>query len=321
MKPTEHPQTVCPTTSVSHRFLVLLAAYNGANWIRAQIESILGQVGVNVRLVVRDDRSQDSTIAIVREIAATDTRVELLHSDAASGSASQNFFSLIRSCDATGFDFIALSDQDDIWDPDKLYQAAALLTNSQSCAYSSAVTAIWPTGRPRLLQQNCPVTESDYLLEGAGQGCTFVLSVLLYARLRSFLTAHESLTRDIYFHDWAIYALTRTWGLKWTFNPRSTMTYRQHSSNDTGARSSLGGIAMRLRRIRQGWYIQQLLRISELCRAASENDPTITCWYTILRAPKGWRRRITLVQFLLRGGRRRASDNVILTLAALAGWI
>jgi rhamnosyltransferase len=300
---------------------VLLAAYNGANWIREQIDSILRQVGVDIRLVVRDDGSQDSTTTIVREIAASDARVELLHSEAPSGSASQNFFSLIRSCDAAGFDFVALSDQDDIWDADKLHQAAALLTNNHSSAYSSAVTAVWPAGRPRLLKQNSSVTESDYLLEGAGQGCTFVLSVSLYTRLRSFLAAHESLTRDIYFHDWAIYALTRTWALKWTFNPRSTMIYRQHSGNDTGARSSLQGVAMRIRRIRQGWYIQQLLQISELCRAGSENDRMISRWYTILRSPKGWQRRLTLVQLLIRGGRRRVSDNVILTFAALAGWI
>jgi rhamnosyltransferase len=159
------------------------------------------------------------------------------------------------------------------------------------------------------------------LLEGAGQGCTFVLSATHYARLRAFLTLHESLTRDIYFHDWAIYALTRAWSLKWAFNPRSTMLYRQHGGNDTGARSSLRGVSMRLSRIRQGWYRQQLLTISALCHAASETDPTIMIWYTVLRAPRSWDRRSSLVRLLLRGGRRRALDNVILTFAALAGWI
>jgi rhamnosyltransferase len=52
------------------RVLVLLAAYNGAKWIVQQIETILNQKCVDVRLVISDDGSSDATLAKVREFAA-----------------------------------------------------------------------------------------------------------------------------------------------------------------------------------------------------------------------------------------------------------
>jgi rhamnosyltransferase len=316
-----HPDTLRRTESSLPKVLVLLAAYNGADCIREQIESVLRQTNVEVHLVVRDDCSTDSTITIVRECAAIDSRIELLLSSAPSGSASQNFFSLIRTRDAAGFGFVALSDQDDIWNSDKLHSAIELLTKTQSDGYSSAVTAVWPTGKSRLLRQNSLTTESDYLFEGAGQGCTFVLSASLYTQLSSALTVHEPLTRDIHFHDWAIYALTRTWSLKWIFNPVSTMLYRQHDGNDTGARSSLRGVMTRFTRIRQGWYFQQLLRISALCHASSGTDPIIARWYTVLRGQRNFGRRLIIARLCIRGGRRKASDNAVLIASGLLGWI
>jgi rhamnosyltransferase len=321
MEPADHSGTQRGAEATLPRVLILLAAYNGADSIREQIASILRQAAVEVHLVVQDDCSTDSTIALVREFATVDSRVQLLVADAPSGSASQNFFSLIRSCDAAGFSFVALSDQDDIWNPDKIHRATEMLTRTQSDGYSSAVTAVWPTGKSRILRQNSGMTESDYLLEGAGQGCTFVLSASLYAQLRSALTIHEPLTRRIHFHDWAIYALSRVWNLNWAFDPYPTMIYRQHGGNDIGARSGLRGALKRLMQIREGWYLRQLLEISTLSHAVSRTNSIIACWHKSLRADKNWRRRATIVRLCLRGGRRRRQDNIILIMSVLLGWV
>src|SRR5580693_8822090 len=92
------------------RILVLMAAYNGSRWIGDQIQSILSQDMVEVRLVVQDDASSDSTRAVVGHIADEDSRVKLTSTEAPSGSAAQNFFSLIRANGAAGFNYVALSD-------------------------------------------------------------------------------------------------------------------------------------------------------------------------------------------------------------------
>ena len=48
---------------------VLLSTYNGSAYIQKQIESILQQLDVNVRIFVRDDGSRDNTRDIIKKIA------------------------------------------------------------------------------------------------------------------------------------------------------------------------------------------------------------------------------------------------------------
>jgi rhamnosyltransferase len=298
-----------------------MATFDGARWIDEQLDSILNQRRVDVQTVIRDDGSSDSTAANVERIAINDNRITLSVADAPSGSAAQNFFALIRENEATGFDFVALSDQDDVWDTDKLQRSAAALRLSGGCAASSSVVAVWPDGRSRLLIQNPSQTKTDFLFEGAGQGCTFLLTSAFYRQLRSFVIEHPSLTRDIHYHDWSIYALARTWRLVWTFIPDATLRYRQHTANDTGARSSIGGAAMRFRRIRSGWYREQLMGIARVCRAAVPADPMIASWDEVLHSNPSWRRRIKIARTCLAGGRRRFSDNIVLIVSALLGAI
>jgi rhamnosyltransferase len=295
---------------------VLLAAYNGGPWIREQIESILGQHGVDVHVVVRDDGSSDDTRTQVEQIAS-EGRVQLQTATTRGGSAAQNFFTLIRESSAAGFDFVALADQDDLWNPDKLTRASRLATQERSAGYSSWTTAIWADGRESLLRQAVTPTRSDFLFEGTGQGCTYVLSAQFYERARQFLLGKAPLTAAIHYHDWALYALARTWGLNWSLDPHPTVRYRQHGGNDTGARNSANGIARRLRLIRQGWYRQQLCAIAELSFAADPSNPTVAAWREVLQA----RQRLRTAEFCIRGGRRKTIDRTILILSALAGWV
>ena len=95
-------------TNASPRFLVLMAARNGGTWIRRQLDSVLAQIDVDVTILVRDDGSDDSTREIVAALARTDGRVRLHPDHAATGSASANFFELIRLADAGAADYVAL---------------------------------------------------------------------------------------------------------------------------------------------------------------------------------------------------------------------
>jgi rhamnosyltransferase len=301
------------------KVLVLLAAYNGARWIRQQIESILLQEGVDVQIAVRDDGSTDGTREELARFA-DQPKVTFLPGSAPTGSAAGNFLALIRETSAAGADFIAFADQDDLWDRDKLARACRRLDAEDSAGYSSATQAVWEDGRQLILRPSGAPTCSDFLFEGAGQGCTFVLTAGFYGRLRHLLSRRE-LTCNLHYHDWAIYALARSWGLRWSFDPEPSMHYRQHASNDTGARGTLSGISKRLQLIRRGWYRSQLLAIAELCSTAAPANATVATWRGALLQPDGWRRRWRTARFCLRGGRRRRRDNVMLVLAALAGWV
>jgi rhamnosyltransferase len=302
------------------RVLVLLAAHNGAAWIEEQLHSIANQAGVDVTVVASDDGSTDATAL---KLAANPHPVEvrLTGPKSPTGAAAQNFFSLIRNSPADGFDFFALSDQDDIWEPDKLLRGCEALSTQSSSGYSCAVTAFWQDGREALLSQSPIRTESDFLFEGAGQGCTFVLSKIFYARLRNFLIDQAASTASIHYHDWAIYAVSRAWGLGWTFDAQSMVRYRQHGGNDTGARGGWAAIRKRFRLIKIGWYGAQLRAIATLCLCAAPTDPVITEWNQILNAASCRQHRLGGAAFVLRGGRRRRSDRLIVLAAILAGWI
>jgi rhamnosyltransferase len=302
------------------KVLVLLATFNGARWIADQLDSILRQADVDVSVLINDDGSTDDTRTQIARFAATG-RVGLTSTTAPTGSASQNFFALIRGNTAEGFDFVAFADQDDLWNEDKLVRACRALAARPSGGYSSAVTAVWPDGRTRILRQVDTPTPSDFLFEGAGQGCTFVLSADFYARIRGFLLTHTELTRGLHYHDWTLYALSRVWDLPWTFDPAATMRYRQHGGNDTGARLSLSGVARRLSLMRAGWYRQQLQGIADLCFTAAPSCTVVARWRSMLSAPQGWGRRLRMARFCLQGGRRRVLDRMILVYAALAGWL
>jgi len=302
------------------RVRVLLAAYNGAPWIREQIESVLAQENVHVQLIVRDDGSTDGTRTELDGFA-NDSRVALLAGDAPSGSAAGNFLALIAENPAADADFVAFADQDDLWDSDKLWRACRALSAQGAAGYSSATLAAWEDGRQRILKPSGAPTSSDFLFEGAGQGCTFVLTAQLYERVRQFLTQHRDRTVGLHYHDWAVYALARAWGLRWIFDPKPSMRYRQHAGNDTGARGTLAGITKRLALIRGGWYRTQLLVICGLCSAAAPGNSQVAAWQHALLQPDGWGRRWRATRLCVRGGRRRSRDNLVVALGALIGWI
>jgi len=91
-----------------------MATKNGERFIRRQIDSILCQMLENDELIISDDSSGDATLSIIQDY--TDKRIRFL--------GSETFFGPIRNFERTlsyaGGDVIVLSDQDDVWLPNKL---------------------------------------------------------------------------------------------------------------------------------------------------------------------------------------------------------
>ena len=100
---------------------VCMAAYNGEKYIKEQIDSILRQIGDEDELIISDDGSEDSTVKIIESI--DDDRIILLHNTIRHGYTS-NFENALNH--ASG-DLILLSDQDDVWLPQKYETVKGLL--------------------------------------------------------------------------------------------------------------------------------------------------------------------------------------------------
>ncbi len=99
------------------RVAILLAAYNGSRFIREQLDSILGQTFADFTLYVRDDGSSDDTVRIVRSYVERDDRVCLLEDPVLHRGSSGSFFAMLDAVDSELYMF---SDQDDVWQPEKI---------------------------------------------------------------------------------------------------------------------------------------------------------------------------------------------------------
>lgn len=120
--------------SVKPKVLVMLAAYNGSEYLRDQIDSILAQQDVDVSLVITDDRSTDDTATLCQEYADHYGNVQFCENEVNQGST-RTFFSMIEQADSDAYDYFALSDQDDFWFSNKLIAAIDALRRDSDCAW------------------------------------------------------------------------------------------------------------------------------------------------------------------------------------------
>lgn len=243
---------------------MLLAAYNGMAWIEAQLDSILKQTNVCVSVFISVDTSTDGTEAWCADYAQHHASISLLPPAGRFGGASRNFFRLIRDVDFSTFDYVAFSDQDDIWHPDKLQRAVAALAPDHHDAYSSNVTAFWPDGQRVLLDKAQPQVQWDYLFEAAGPGCTYVMNRRLADAFKSSLLSHWDAAQAVSLHDWYCYAFARSHGFRWLIDPVPGMDYRQHANNQVGANTGLASLISRLKKIADGWWAGQVVLIGQL---------------------------------------------------------
>jgi rhamnosyltransferase len=296
-----------------------MATRNGAATIERQMRSVLMQSDVEIRVEVRDDSSSDGTRELVAAIACNDHRISLRTDHDASGSAASNFFRLISGAQLEGITHVAFSDQDDEWHVGKLARAVAVMTQTSSSGYSASTEAIWPDGRRKVLSQSPNIRVADYLFEGAGQGCTFVLAVELFRKLQIDLAQHSPLLTNLRYHDWTIYALARTSGARWHFDALPSMLYYQHSGNDTGARNSVLGVLRRIALIRSGWYRAQVDGMISLLLEARPTHEAALQWHGLSR--RGLKARLLRLIFVIQNGRRKLVDRVIQATAVLAGYL
>ena len=104
---------------------VCIPTYNGSKYIKAQLESILVQLGQDDEVVISDDSSDDDTINIIESIA--DGRIKVLKDNC----YASPIFNLENALKYASGDYIFLSDQDDLWVDGKVTtMLSALKTHS-----------------------------------------------------------------------------------------------------------------------------------------------------------------------------------------------
>lgn len=252
---------------------VLLATHNGMQWLEEQVETILAQDNVDVRLIVSDDASSDGTLQWLQQLAIHEKRVSILADTSSIGAAGKNFYRLIKQADIGDADYIAFADQDDVWLRNKLFYQINLIEQNKLTGCSSNVVAFWREGANQLVNKAGPIKEFDFLFESAGPGCSFIFKPELFFQLKNILLKidPQSLPER---HDWLVYAVCRAQGLNWFICPRPTLRYRQHHLNVVGVNYGYRAGLKRLSNIYNGWYRKEAQKIARIVIANSKDAQT-----------------------------------------------
>ena len=95
---------------------VIMCTYNGALYVEEQLDSILEQTYPALEIIIADDASTDETWSILQSYAERDQRIRIFRNEKNVG-FNVNFS---QACEKASGDFIAIADQDDIWEPQKI---------------------------------------------------------------------------------------------------------------------------------------------------------------------------------------------------------
>lgn len=260
-------------------FSVVICTFNGEAYMRAQLESILSQSRKPDAIILSDDGSTDATLSIAREVLAGPNArgidVTILHRDSPLGPAG-NF------SDALGrltHGYVALADQDDLWRVDKLAVLEARLDAEPGVLAVHTDAALVDGGGRRLgaLMATLRLTRSERaaLLEGRG------LEALLRRNLATGATMalrHELLERALpippgWVHDeWLALVAALSGGLR--FEDQELIDYRQHESNDIGARALTTAEASRRLAQPRGEFFAQKEARNDALRALVASAPS-----------------------------------------------
>ncbi|GGA65404.1 glycosyl transferase [Pseudoclavibacter endophyticus] len=268
-----------PPVANPPRIAVLLATHNGERYLDEQLSTILSQEAVDITLLVSDDNSTDGTRAKLKDAAARDPRIRVL-TPGIFGEPAPNFFRLLTELDLDEIDYVGFADQDDRWAPRKLASHARLLIEHGADGVSSNVTAFRPDGSRTLIRKDYPQRLADHLFETPGPGSSFLLTSRLARLVQHELRDPASPARLVFAHDWLIYAMARSAGLRWIIDPTPTVDYRQHDGNAVGANAGAAQALKRLRLSAAGWHRRQVeLTVDACLRVASAEEAPRLAWF------------------------------------------
>lgn len=307
-----------PPVPALPRITLLLASYQGAAHLGAQLDSFAAQDHADWALWVSDDGSTDGTRAIVTGFAAAHPAHEIRLLDGPRRGAAANFLSLLCHPDLPAGP-VALSDQDDIWYPHKLSHALMALSHLDGPAvYSAQSRHVGPDGTPLGLSRVHSGAPSfgNALVQNRVAGHCAVLSPQALALVRAAGPV------DVPFHDWWLYQLITGAGGHVTVSPEVVLDYRQHGQNVLGAhRGALAGLTRAAMVLGPTWRGWQAANRAALDRARPHLTPEARALLAALDAAPAFGPGRALTQGRLGLTRDRPGATAFLRLAALLGRV
>lgn len=226
-------------TTAASGVTIVMATFNGEDFLHDQIESIRRQTHTDWRLIIRDDGSTDRTGAILKEAAAQDERIRVWLGPEGNIGPRGNFGVLLS--EAGSAEHIFCADQDDVWDPGKVERSMNEIRRLEADAEGSRPLMVFTDYRvvdtdKRVLRTTSAVSEwirkrkrlnlASLLGFNYVWGCTTVVN-------RHMLDAILPVPAEAQNADyWMALVAASVGGLH--FLDGVTLDYKKHQTNVTG---------------------------------------------------------------------------------------
>lgn len=241
---------------------IVMATYNGEKFLLEQVDSLLAQSYPCLEFVFVDDASSDSSRAILQEYALIDSRIRLVANPVNQGLLA-TFETGIRA--AKG-DMIALSDQDDVWLPEKISLLAEAIGSHSLIYADSALTNAsgYVTGKFSDRNHLCDYPTALHYVFGTkamGHAMLFKREIIDIALPFPDYVGHD------YILGFAAASLNGV-----VYFPQALVNYRQHSSNTMGADLRRGKKNYNTREERNTRIVKRLSLLAERCPAGADRE-------------------------------------------------
>ena len=220
---------------MSEKIDVLLATYNGEKYLKEQIDSILNQTYQNINLIISDDYSTDGTREILKGYEQKDERIKVYYQEKNQGYI-KNFEFLLKQVTS---DIYMLSDQDDVWLPEKIEKSYETLKNENADlvfgdleVVDENLNTIYPSfNKFMLLDRKIKKYINTYKLNylyNCITGCTIMSKKKFIEKVLPFPS-----TTKYMLHDYWLGIIVSIEG-KLAYIPEKYIKYRQHGNNQIG---------------------------------------------------------------------------------------
>ena len=211
---------------MNHKALVSIAlcTYNGEAYLREQLDSIVNQSYSPIEIIAVDDCSSDNTLSILKEYAANYSFIKVFVNPENLGYI-RNFEKALQLCSGK---FIALSDQDDIWDLYKIEKQVKAIGYHILVYHDSEFVDQNGQLLNKKMSDIMNLYRGDQPESFLFFNCISGHSVLMKKELRDELLPFP----NAYFHDWWMgYVATNLGSIDCIDEP--LVKYRQHNKADT----------------------------------------------------------------------------------------
>jgi len=217
---------------------IAMATYNGAKYIREQLDSLAKQTVLPDELVIFDDGSADNTLSIVNEFSKMSPFPIMIYTNEINLGYGENFLQIPLRCKG---DWIAFCDQDDVWLPEKLETCQKYMDNSVTMIYHSAYVV--DNNLRRLSnfkfqndKYNYLIKLNNYLPWKSIAGFTILFNAKLPFYNQYKMRPHDPhrINMQIAHDQWVPFLATIFGNI--IYIPIQLALYRQHDGNTIGAR-------------------------------------------------------------------------------------